>query len=220
MALAGRHGVPRATCRRSAAKCLALSRAGPTRNESSCNLSVSCPPCIERDRCVALYKAPICDRRYQPTTTIRRTLYRRSHSHHRHQGQHWVTETFASNRAMASPAQMLPLGSARRTAPRRTRLARLRASATPRTASPDVGSTRFWVIHCLWHAPPFLTAEWDTTRQDLSQYLAYLILVVSKSSVLPFLRSSPSHQHEACLAFGNKQMSNYTRCRGSGSPTG
>lgn len=40
------------------------------------------------------------------------------------------------------------------------------------------------VIHCLWHAPLFLTTEWDTARHEPSQLLAYLLLVVSLSVVL------------------------------------
>ena len=43
------------------------------------------------------------------------------------------------------------------------------------------------VIHCLWHAPLFLTTEWDTARQDPSQFLAYLVLVVSMSFILSWL---------------------------------
>jgi membrane protease YdiL (CAAX protease family) len=43
------------------------------------------------------------------------------------------------------------------------------------------------VIHCFWHAPLFLADEWDTPRQEPSQCLAYLILVVSLSIVLSWL---------------------------------
>ncbi|MGJ3509833.1 CPBP family intramembrane glutamic endopeptidase [Enemella sp. A6] len=43
------------------------------------------------------------------------------------------------------------------------------------------------VIHCCWHAPLFLTDEWDTARQDPSQYAAYFLLVVSLSFVLSWL---------------------------------
>lgn len=45
------------------------------------------------------------------------------------------------------------------------------------------------VLHCAWHAPLFLTSEWDTARQDPGQYLAYLLLVVSLSVVLSWLHN-------------------------------
>ena len=43
------------------------------------------------------------------------------------------------------------------------------------------------VVHCLWHAPLFLTAEWDTARGEPSQYLAYVLLVLSMSIVMSWL---------------------------------
>lgn len=43
------------------------------------------------------------------------------------------------------------------------------------------------MIHCFWHAPLFLTDQWDTARHEPSQYLAYLILVISLSFVLSWL---------------------------------
>ncbi|MBK0418954.1 CPBP family intramembrane metalloprotease [Leucobacter sp. CSA1] len=43
------------------------------------------------------------------------------------------------------------------------------------------------VLHCGWHAPLFLTDEWDTARQDAGQYLAYLLLIVSMSVVMSWL---------------------------------
>ena len=43
------------------------------------------------------------------------------------------------------------------------------------------------MLHCLWHAPLWLTDEWDTARHDPSQYLAYLLLVVSMSFVMSWL---------------------------------
>lgn len=43
------------------------------------------------------------------------------------------------------------------------------------------------VIHCSWHAPLFLTTEWDTARHAPSQFLAYLVLVVSMSFVMSWL---------------------------------
>lgn len=61
-------------------------------------------------------------------------------------------------------------------------LPRLQQRLHPVTAALVLG-----VIHCLWHAPLFLTDEWDTARQEPSQYLAYLILVVSLSFVLSWL---------------------------------
>lgn len=61
-------------------------------------------------------------------------------------------------------------------------LPRLQQRLHPVTAALLLG-----VIHCFWHAPLFLTDEWDTARQEPSQYLAYLILVVSLSFVLSWL---------------------------------
>lgn len=43
------------------------------------------------------------------------------------------------------------------------------------------------VIHCCWHAPLFLTKEWDTARGDAGEYVAYLLLIVSLSIVLSWL---------------------------------
>ena len=43
------------------------------------------------------------------------------------------------------------------------------------------------VIHCGWHAPLFLTAEWDTARDGPDQYAAYLLLVVAMSVVMSWL---------------------------------
>ncbi|WP_431230900.1 CPBP family intramembrane glutamic endopeptidase [Paenarthrobacter nicotinovorans] len=75
----------------------------------------------------------------------------------------------------------------RRTAARRARrrgfaLPRLQQRWHPLTAALIIG-----VLHCGWHAPLFLTDEWDTARQDPSQYLAYLLLVVSLSFVLSWI---------------------------------
>ncbi|NUR88368.1 MAG: hypothetical protein HOY71_30135, partial [Nonomuraea sp.] len=41
--------------------------------------------------------------------------------------------------------------------------------------------------HCFWHAPLFLTAEWDTPRGDAGQLVAYLLLTVSLSVVLAWV---------------------------------
>ncbi|MBO3084685.1 CPBP family intramembrane glutamic endopeptidase [Cellulomonas fengjieae] len=61
-------------------------------------------------------------------------------------------------------------------------LPRLQDRLHPLTAALVLG-----VIHCFWHAPLFLTDEWDTARQDPSQFPAYLVLVVSLSFVLSWL---------------------------------
>ncbi|MGO1973550.1 MAG: CPBP family intramembrane glutamic endopeptidase [Propionibacteriaceae bacterium] len=52
---------------------------------------------------------------------------------------------------------------------------------------PLIAALVLGVIHCFWHAPLFFTSEWDTARQDPSQFLAYLVLVVSMSVVLSWL---------------------------------
>lgn len=61
-------------------------------------------------------------------------------------------------------------------------LPRLQEALHPAAAALVLG-----VLHCLWHAPLFLTQEWDTPRQDVSQLAAYLVLVVSLSVVLSWL---------------------------------
>ena len=43
------------------------------------------------------------------------------------------------------------------------------------------------VLHCLWHAPLFLTAEWDTARHEPGQFVAYLVLVLSLSVLLSWV---------------------------------
>ncbi|QZY52385.1 CPBP family intramembrane glutamic endopeptidase [Leucobacter tenebrionis] len=67
-------------------------------------------------------------------------------------------------------------------------LPRLQQRLHPVTAALALG-----VIHCCWHAPLFLTDEWDTARQDPSQYLAYLILVVSMSFIMSWLANGSQH---------------------------
>lgn len=52
---------------------------------------------------------------------------------------------------------------------------------------PLVAAVILGVIHCCWHAPLFLTSEWDTARQDPGQYVGYLLLVVSLSVVMSWL---------------------------------
>lgn len=61
-------------------------------------------------------------------------------------------------------------------------LPRLEARLSPVAASLALG-----LLHCFWHAPLFLTSEWDTARQEPSQYVAYLLLILSLSVVLSWL---------------------------------
>lgn len=61
-------------------------------------------------------------------------------------------------------------------------LPRLQQRWHPITAALVLGA-----VHCVWHAPLFLTDEWDTARQGPSQYLAYLLLVVSMSFIMSWL---------------------------------
>lgn len=61
-------------------------------------------------------------------------------------------------------------------------LPRLQTRLSPVTAALVLG-----VIHCFWHAPLFLTSEWDTARGEPSQFLAYLLLVLSMSIILSWL---------------------------------
>jgi membrane protease YdiL (CAAX protease family) len=61
-------------------------------------------------------------------------------------------------------------------------LPRLQQRQHPMSAALVLG-----VIHCFWHAPLWLTDEWATARQDPSQYLAYLMLVVTMSFVMSWL---------------------------------
>ncbi|MEA5116302.1 MAG: CPBP family glutamic-type intramembrane protease, partial [Propionicimonas sp.] len=61
-------------------------------------------------------------------------------------------------------------------------LPRLQARLLPLVAALVLG-----VIQCFWHAPLFLTSEWDTVRHEPSQFLAYLVLVVSMSVVMSWL---------------------------------
>nr|WP_272902358.1 CPBP family intramembrane glutamic endopeptidase [Brevibacterium daeguense] len=61
-------------------------------------------------------------------------------------------------------------------------LPRLQARLRPVMAAVVLG-----LIHCFWHAPLFLTAEWDTARHEPSQFLAYLVLIVSMSIVMSWL---------------------------------
>lgn len=53
--------------------------------------------------------------------------------------------------------------------------------------APVVAALLLGVVHCLWHAPLFLTTEWDTARDSPDQYLAYLLLVLSMSIIMSWL---------------------------------
>jgi membrane protease YdiL (CAAX protease family) len=61
-------------------------------------------------------------------------------------------------------------------------LPRLQERFHPMTSALILG-----IIHCFWHAPLFLTDEWDTARQDPGQFVAYFVLVVSMSFVMSWL---------------------------------
>lgn len=43
------------------------------------------------------------------------------------------------------------------------------------------------LIHCVWHAPLFATAEWDTARAGAGDYLAYLLLLLALSVVMSWV---------------------------------
>lgn len=61
-------------------------------------------------------------------------------------------------------------------------LPRLQGSMHPLSAAVGLG-----VVHTFWHAPLFLTEEWDTSRSDVGQLVAYLLLVVMLSIVLSWV---------------------------------
>lgn len=61
-------------------------------------------------------------------------------------------------------------------------LPRLQRRLHPVTAALVLG-----LLHCFWHAPLFLTDDWDTARADPGQYVAYLLLVLSMSVVMSWL---------------------------------
>lgn len=61
-------------------------------------------------------------------------------------------------------------------------LPRLQKKTNPVCAALILG-----IVHCFWHAPLFLTEEWDTARQNISQLLAYLVLIVSLSFVMSWV---------------------------------
>lgn len=64
-------------------------------------------------------------------------------------------------------------------------LPRLQARFQPALAALILG-----VLWCLWHAPLFLTREWDTPRSNAGDLLAYLVFVVSLSFVLAWLTNA------------------------------
>ncbi|SDR92034.1 type II CAAX prenyl endopeptidase Rce1 family protein [Corynebacterium timonense] len=57
-------------------------------------------------------------------------------------------------------------------------LPRMQRSMHPLAASVGLG-----LVHRFWHAPLSFTQEWDTTRSDVGQLAAYLLLVVALSIV-------------------------------------
>lgn len=61
-------------------------------------------------------------------------------------------------------------------------LPRMQTSMHPLAAAVGLG-----VVHTFWHAPLFLTQEWDTARSDVGQLIAYLLLVVALSIVLSWV---------------------------------
>lgn len=61
-------------------------------------------------------------------------------------------------------------------------LPRMQESMHPLVAAVGLGT-----VHTLWHAPLFLTDEWDTARSDAGQFVAYLLLVVALSIVLSWV---------------------------------
>ncbi|OYN90854.1 hypothetical protein CGZ91_04985 [Parenemella sanctibonifatiensis] len=67
-------------------------------------------------------------------------------------------------------------------------LPRLQERLHPATSALLLG-----VIHCCWHAPLFLTDDWDTARDEPGQLLAYLLLVVSLSFVMSWLANGSNH---------------------------
>lgn len=61
-------------------------------------------------------------------------------------------------------------------------LPRLQESMHPLLAAVGLGT-----VHTFWHAPLFLTDEWDTARSDAGQLVAYLLLIVALSIVLAWV---------------------------------
>lgn len=68
--------------------------------------------------------------------------------------------------------------------------------------SPVAAALVLGVVHCLWHGPLFLTSEWDTARHEPSQFLAYLLLVVSMSIIMSWLFNG-SHGSVMLAIFGH-----------------
>lgn len=61
-------------------------------------------------------------------------------------------------------------------------LPRMQSAMHPLPAAVVLG-----VAHTFWHTPLFFTEEWDTARSDVSQLVAYLLLVVALSVVLSWV---------------------------------
>ncbi|MCT1460381.1 CPBP family intramembrane metalloprotease [Aestuariimicrobium sp. p3-SID1156] len=61
-------------------------------------------------------------------------------------------------------------------------LPRMQRSMHPLAAAVGLG-----VVHTFWHAPLFLTQEWDTARSDVGQFAAYVLLIVALSIVLSWV---------------------------------
>lgn len=61
-------------------------------------------------------------------------------------------------------------------------LPRMQRSMRPLPAAVGLG-----VVHTFWHAPLFLTEEWDTARSDVGQLAAYLLLIVALAVVLSWV---------------------------------
>lgn len=61
-------------------------------------------------------------------------------------------------------------------------LARMQRSLHPLLAAAGLG-----VVHTFWHAPLFLTQEWDTARSDVGQLAAYLLLIMALSILLSWV---------------------------------
>lgn len=52
---------------------------------------------------------------------------------------------------------------------------------------PTTAAVVLGVLWCCWHAPQFLTREWDTPRGSVSDLAAYLIFVIAISVVLSWV---------------------------------
>ena len=59
-----------------------------------------------------------------------------------------------------------------------------------RRLHPTAAALLLGAIWCCWHAPLFLTAEWDTPRGKVGDLLAYLVFVVGLSVLLGWVANS------------------------------